>query len=72
MSIFEYDEEFHMGIIRAEEREEGREEGKREGRKSTALRMIKRGKLTFEEVAEYADLSLEEVKELAERERLPV
>ena len=72
VSIFEYDEEFHMGIIRAEEREEGREEGKREGRKSAALRMIKRGKLTLEEIAEDADLPLEEVKELAERGRLPV
>ena len=38
---------------------------KNETKKETALRMLKRGKLTSEEIAEYADLSIAEVKELA-------
>lgn len=32
MSIYEFDEEREMAIIRADERELGREEGRREGR----------------------------------------
>ena len=38
---------------------------KNETKKETALRMLKRGKLTPEEIAEYADLSIAEVRELA-------
>ena len=72
MSIFEYDEEFHMGIIRAEEREEGIKEGEKRASRNSALRMLKRGKLTLEEIAEDTDLSLEEVKELAEGEKVLV
>lgn len=40
-------------------------ETKNETKKETALRMLKRGKLTPEEIAEYADLSIAEVRELA-------
>ncbi len=40
-------------------------ETKNETKKETALKMLKRGKLTPEEIAEYADLSIAEVRELA-------
>lgn len=40
--------------------------GKKEAKKETALRMLKRGKLTLEEIAEDTGLSISEVRELAE------
>ena len=46
-------------------RRETAEEVRRETALENALKMIKRGKLTLEEIAEYAGLSLLEVKELA-------
>lgn len=36
-----------------------------EEKKAFARRMLEKGKLTFEEIAEYADLSVEEVRALA-------
>ncbi len=54
---------------REEGREEGRQEGREEGRlkanEETAKRLLKRGRLTHEEIAEDSDLSLEEVERLA-------
>ena len=47
---------------RAEERAEERAI---EEKKSFARRMIAKGKLSIEEIAEYTDLPIEEVKELA-------
>ncbi len=44
---------------------QGKSQGISETKKETALRMLKRGKLTPEEIAEYADLSIAEVRELA-------
>lgn len=41
-------------------------------KKSIALRMIDKGKLSLEEIAEYSDLSLEEVEKLAGEELQPV
>ena len=38
----------------------------REARITAARKMIKRGKLSYEEISEYQDLTLEEVKALAE------
>ena len=70
VSIFEYDEEFHMGIIRAEEREEGIaigiKQGERIANQNMALNMIKRGELPSEKIAEYTGLSMEEIGKLAE------
>ena len=40
-------------------------QGIRETKKQTALRMLKIGKLTTEEIAEYLELSVEEVERLA-------
>lgn len=48
-----------------EGRAEGRAEGKTEGKIETAKKMIALGKLTFEEIAECTDLSIEKIKELA-------
>lgn len=49
--------------------EEGRRIGEEEGRMETALRMLAIGKLTLEEIAQYSDLPLDEVKRLAGEER---
>lgn len=48
----------------AEARAEARARAKEE-KKAFARRMLEKGKLTFEEIAEYADLSVEEVRALA-------
>ena len=40
-------------------------EAENETKRQTALRMLKRGKLTLEEIAEYSGLSITEVKQLA-------
>lgn len=49
--------------------EELYKEGRKEGRMETAKRMLAIGKLTLEEIAECASLSLDEVKRL--RDALP-
>lgn len=41
-------------------------QGMMEGKREAALRMLKRGKLTIEEIAEDSGLSVEEVEQLAE------
>lgn len=46
--------------------EEGREKGLAEGQKLVAQKMLAAGKVTLEEIAEYASLSLDEVRRLAE------
>ena len=53
-------------VTRHEEylREEGREEGREEERAEAAKRMIKNGKLSLAEIAEYVALSLEDVQKL--------
>ena len=48
-----------------EGREAGLEEGKAEGSIDTARRMLAKGKLSLEEIAEYSDLPVEKIKELA-------
>lgn len=65
MSIYEYDEEKHMRALREEGREEGISLGINENKKETAQRMLRTGKLTMEEIAEYSGLNVEEVEELA-------
>lgn len=47
-----------------EMREEERLEGTQEEKKKTALRMLKTGKLAIEEIAEYVELSVEEINAL--------
>ena len=53
-----------MEEMRIESWQEGVEEGRKEGRKDTALRMLKAGKYTLDEIAEMSGLSLEDVKAL--------
>lgn len=53
------------GTVIETESERLRREGKAEGKKLTALRMLKKGKLTIEEIAEYSELSTAEVEQLA-------
>lgn len=45
---------------------QGISQGKNEEKKETALRMLRRGKFTLEEVAEYSGLSISEVRRLSE------
>lgn len=47
-------------------RSQGRSQGINEAKKDTALRMLKRGKLTTEEIAEDSGLSIAEVEKIAE------
>lgn len=44
---------------------QGISQGINQGKKETALKMLKRGKLTIEEIAEDSGLSVEEVKQLS-------
>lgn len=46
---------------------EAAEKAKWESNRATALRMLKIGKLSYEEIAEYSGLSLDEVKALADK-----
>ena len=50
----------------AEGKAEGKEEGKVEEALDTAKRMLSKGKLSVEEIAEYSDLPIDKVKELAD------
>ena len=78
VSIFEYDEEFHMEVIREEERKEGiaigikqgLEQGEKRANQNAALRMIRQGELSLEKIAGYVGLSVEEVGKLAAEEKL--
>ena len=45
--------------------EQGKSQGISETKKKTAMKMLKRGKLTTEEIAEDLELSIEEVEQLA-------
>ena len=53
-----------MEDMRKESLQEGVKEGIKEGAIHTAKRMLADGMLTLEKIAEYAGLSLEEVKKL--------
>lgn len=53
-----------MEDMRNESLQEGVKEGKKEEKRLTALRMLKIGKYTLEEIAEIAGLPLDEVKKL--------
>ena len=48
----------------------GISQGISETKKETALRMLKAGKLTVEEIAEYSALSVAEVEQLANPQRI--
>ena len=52
--------------LRDEARNEGRSEARKEHMIKTAQAMIDDGKLSFEDIAKYSGLSLDEVKALAE------
>jgi len=56
----------HFDKLMQKEREEGLAEGKVEEALDTAKRMLSKGKLSVEEIAEYSDLPIDKVKELAD------
>lgn len=45
---------------------QGKSQGIKEMKEKTAIRMLNMGKLTIEEIAEYSELSVAEVEQLAE------
>ncbi|MBE6095648.1 MAG: hypothetical protein E7199_09335 [Schwartzia succinivorans] len=64
---FKEDEKGVMMMSSASEelREEGREEGREEAREEFAVRLLKKGKMSYEEIAEISSLTLEKVMSLA-------
>lgn len=68
MSIFEYDEEKELALIRKDEYEMGVAAGKKEGiedaMKKTALRMLSAETYSLEEIAHISGLSIEEIQKL--------
>ena len=72
MSIFEYDKELEEKKLRKAEFEAGFTEGEKQGMErgaqltyiETAKRMMRSGKFSPEEVADFSGLPIEEVKKL--------
>ena len=68
MSIFEYDEERELALLRKDEynagMEAGREVGIREGIESIVLRMLSAGTYSLEEIAQISGIDIEEVKKI--------
>jgi len=48
-------------------KEEGRLEGMQEGKESTAINLLKLGKLTREEITQIIDLTLEQIEHIAQK-----
>lgn len=69
MCITEYDEERTFAQQRAEGVEEGRIEGRKEGIKEGIIesvkKLIKKGKLSYDEIADNFEIPVEEVRRLA-------
>lgn len=59
-----YDQELATREYGEEQRDEGKEEGFKENQHNTVKRMLLKGKLSDQDVAEYSGLSLEEVKNI--------
>ena len=55
-----------MSGVADEIRQEGREEGREEAQEDMAIKLLERGKMTWEEIAEVTEFSLEDIKELTE------
>ena len=77
MSIFEYDEEKELALIREDEynagvkagKKEGIKEGIKEGREGAAVRMLAAGTYSLEEIASISGLSVETVGMLKAAEK---
>ena len=68
MSIFEYDEERELALLRKDEynvgMEAGKEAGIRENTESIVLRMLSAGTYPLEEIAHILGIDIEEVKKI--------
>ena len=64
MSIFEYDEERELALLRKDEYNAGKEAGIREKTESIVLRMLSAGTYKLEEIAHISGMDIEEVKKL--------
>lgn len=77
MSIFEYDEEKELALMRKDEynagvkagKKEGIKEGIKEGREGAAVRMLAAGTYSIEEIASISGLSAEAVGMLKAAEK---
>ncbi|MCM1172744.1 MAG: hypothetical protein NC393_11565, partial [Clostridium sp.] len=65
MSLFD-EEEVIRSYIKSE-RYEAAQEAEQNKAKKTAIRMIKAGKMSLEDIADYTELSLDTIKELADQ-----
>ena len=57
--------ETHFDRLMAKQYADGVEQGVERGSIDTAKRMLAKGKLSIEEIAEYSSLSVDEIRELA-------
>ena len=67
MSIFEYDEERELALLRKDEYNDGHEKGRKAGLEEAALRMLSMGTYTRKEIAEVSGLNEEEIRKLEAR-----
>lgn len=70
MSIFEYDEERELALLRKDEYNAGREVGIREQTESIVLRMLSAGTYPLEEIAHISGMDIESVENL--KVKLPI
>ncbi|MCM1083169.1 MAG: hypothetical protein NC428_06780, partial [Clostridium sp.] len=62
-----FDEEEVIRSYIKSERYEAAQEAEQNKAKKTAIRMIKAGKMSLEDIADYTELSLDTIKELADQ-----
>ena len=66
MQVANYENETDIRVHAEEAYAKGNIEGENKRARETALRMLESGRLTIEEIAEFAGLTITEVKELQE------
>ena len=66
--VLDYEAKEILNQGKREGRQEGVQEGRQERNREIADKMIKRGEMSFEDISDYSGLSVEEVRELAEKQ----
>jgi len=70
MSIFEYDEEKELALMREDEYNAGVEAGIKEGKEEVAVRMLTAGTYSVDEISDVSGLPVETISRLkTEKER---
>lgn len=76
MSIFEYDEEKELALIRRDEYDAGVEAGKREGKaegiEGIVTRMLSIGTYSLEEISHVSGLSVEALREIITKQKIKI